>query len=197
MDTNGIPRTWVFGVECLPPSLPALLPGAPSLPALLPGAPSLPRAASRRCPPAAAPSLPRLPASRRWSVTPPPACLPPGAAPSLLPQIKQIKKNLYNSNFSRLNEYKNWKIAPLPHVPTKSRWLIKIFISSIYDRLKIGIYFHLFTSGFIYDWIRMEWNSTHLDIRNVIRLGAIHMVVCELYIQMEFGTLLWIRFPFV
>jgi hypothetical protein len=43
----------------------------------------------------------------------------------------------------------------------------------------------------------MEWNSTHLDIRNVIRLGAIHMVVCELYIQMEFGTLLWIRFPFV
>ena len=161
-----------------------------SLPALLPGAPSLPRAASRRCPPAAGPSLPRLPACL-------PRCLPPGAAPSLLPQIKQIKKNLYNSNFSRLNEYKNWKIAPLPHVPTKSRWLIKIFISSIYDRLKIGIYFHLFTSGFIYDWIRMEWNSTHLDIRNVIRLGAIRMVVCELYIQMEFGTLLWIRFPFV
>lgn len=159
-------------MECLPPSLPPLLPGAPSLPALLPGAPSLPRAASRRSltpgapslslPPAAGPSLPRLP-----------ACLPPGAAPSLLPQIKQIKKNLYNSNFSQLNDYKIWKIAPLPHVPTKSRWLIKIFISSIYDRLKIGIYFHLFTSGFIYDWIRMEWNSTHLDIRNVIRLGAI------------------------
>jgi len=203
-------------------SLPALLPGAPSLPALphssalphsrrslTPGAPSLPALPhSLALLPGAAPPpllrhsparLPasRLPASRRWSVTPPPACLPPGAALSLLPQIKQIKKNLYNSNFSQLNEYKNWKIAPLPHVPTKSRWLIKIFISSIYDRLKIGIYFHLFTSGFIYDWIRMEWNSTHLDIRNVIRLGAIHMVVCELYIQMELSTLLWIRFPFV
>ena len=210
MDTNGIPRTWVFGVECLPPgaaSRRSLTPGAASRRSLtpsrcfpaLPPSRCLPALPPRRCsvtpPPACLP--PALPASRRWSVTPPPACLPPGAALSLLPQIKQIKKNLYNSNFSQLNEYKNWKIAPLPHVPTKSRWLIKIFISSIYDRLKIGIYFHLFTSGFIYDWIRMEWNSTHLDIRNVIRLGAIHMVVCELYIQMELSTLLWIRFPFV